>query len=82
MSPPILLLPGSLCDERLFDAVDLDAAEVHVADEHLSSRIVEDVKAGKQKAVGALIGQAKKTNPNADPAEIRKICLELIAAMD
>ena len=41
--------------------------------------IVEDVLNGKQKAVGALIGQARQRNPNADPGAVRKICLELIA---
>jgi aspartyl-tRNA(Asn)/glutamyl-tRNA(Gln) amidotransferase subunit B len=46
-----------------------------------SPRIVADVQAGKQQAVGALIGQAKKRNPNANPAEVKRICLELIAEM-
>jgi aspartyl-tRNA(Asn)/glutamyl-tRNA(Gln) amidotransferase subunit B len=46
-----------------------------------SPRIVADVQAGKQQAVGALIGQAKKRNPNANPAEVKRICLELIAQM-
>jgi len=41
-------------------------------------RIVADVKGGKQKAVGALIGQAKRHNPNANPNDVRKICLQLI----
>ncbi len=40
-------------------------------------KIVADVQAGKQQAVGALIGQAKKKNPNVDPGQVRKICLEL-----
>lgn len=44
-------------------------------------RIVDDVKGGKQQAVGALIGQAKKQNPNADPSKVRQICLDLIAKM-
>jgi aspartyl-tRNA(Asn)/glutamyl-tRNA(Gln) amidotransferase subunit B len=44
-------------------------------------QIVADVQEGKQKAVGALIGQAKQKNPNANPGRIREICLELIAAM-
>ncbi|MDP6447934.1 MAG: Asp-tRNA(Asn)/Glu-tRNA(Gln) amidotransferase subunit GatB, partial [Pirellulaceae bacterium] len=44
-------------------------------------RIVADVRGGKQQAVGALIGQAKKRNPNVNPGEIRRICLELIDAM-
>ncbi|MEM6655694.1 MAG: Asp-tRNA(Asn)/Glu-tRNA(Gln) amidotransferase subunit GatB, partial [Planctomycetota bacterium] len=41
-------------------------------------RIVADVRAGKQQAVGALIGQAKKQNPNVDPGRIRQLCLDLI----
>ncbi len=44
-------------------------------------KIVADVQGGKQQAVGSLIGQAKKQNPNADPGQVRKLCLELIAKM-
>jgi aspartyl-tRNA(Asn)/glutamyl-tRNA(Gln) amidotransferase subunit B len=44
-------------------------------------RIVDDVRGGKQQAIGALIGQAKKRNPNADPADVKRICLELIDKM-
>jgi len=44
-------------------------------------KIVADVKGGKQKAVGALIGQAKRHNPNANPNQVRQICLELIDEM-
>ena len=40
-------------------------------------KIVTDVQSGKQQAVGALIGQAKKKNPNVDPSRVREICLEL-----
>ncbi len=43
-------------------------------------RIVADVQAGKQQAVGALIGQAKRQNPNVNPAQVRQICLQLIEA--
>ena len=43
--------------------------------------IVADVKGGKQKAVGALIGQAKRHNPNANPGQVREICLQLIEEM-
>ena len=31
-------------------------------------------------AIGALIGQAKKVNPNVDPNRFREICLQLIEA--
>jgi aspartyl-tRNA(Asn)/glutamyl-tRNA(Gln) amidotransferase subunit B len=41
-------------------------------------KIVADVKSGKQQAVGALVGQAKKKNPNANPNDVRRICLEII----
>lgn len=44
--------------------------------------VVADVQGGKQQAVGALIGQAKKKNPNADPSRVRQICLDLIANME
>lgn len=44
-------------------------------------KIVSDVQNGKQQAVGALIGQAKKSNPNVDPGRVREICLELVAKM-
>ena len=40
------------------------------------------MKEGKLKGLGALIGQAKKENPNVNPNRVREICLELIAADD
>ena len=43
-------------------------------------KTIADVQAGKTQAVGALIGQAKKLNPNVDPARVREICLKLIQA--
>ena len=45
-------------------------------------QIVEDVKQGKLKAAGALIGQAKRRNPNVNPARVQEICLELIQSSD
>ncbi len=44
-------------------------------------KIVADVKGGKQQAIGALIGQAKKKNSNVDPGQVRKMCLELVEKM-
>jgi aspartyl-tRNA(Asn)/glutamyl-tRNA(Gln) amidotransferase subunit B len=41
-------------------------------------KTISDVKSGKFQAVGALIGQAKKLNPNIDPSRLREICLQLI----
>ena len=41
-------------------------------------KVVAEVKEGKLKGVGALIGQAKKENPNANPNRVRELCLEMI----
>ena len=43
--------------------------------------VVDDVKAGKLKAVGALIGQAKKKNPNVNPNQFRELCVKTIEGM-
>ncbi len=45
-----------------------------------SPKIAADVRSGKLQAVGALVGQAKKANPNIDPNRVREICLQLINA--
>jgi len=42
-------------------------------------KVVADVQSGNQKAIGALIGQAKKRNPNVSPNDIRSRCLAIIA---
>ncbi len=44
-------------------------------------KIVADVKNGKEQAAAGLIGQAKKRNPNVNPARVKEICLELIGRM-
>jgi aspartyl-tRNA(Asn)/glutamyl-tRNA(Gln) amidotransferase subunit B len=46
-----------------------------------SPHIVADVKNGKEKAIGAIVGQARQKNPNVNPGEVKRICLELIAKM-
>ncbi|MEM8911972.1 MAG: Asp-tRNA(Asn)/Glu-tRNA(Gln) amidotransferase subunit GatB [Planctomycetota bacterium] len=43
-------------------------------------QVVDDVRGGKQQAVGALIGQAKKKNRNANPQLIRQMLLDLIGS--
>lgn len=43
--------------------------------------VVEDVKGGKTKAIGALIGEAKKSNPNVNPNQFRELCLKIIEAL-
>lgn len=61
--------------------VAVDEAElVRLCEQLLSAnpKIVADVQTGNTKAVAALIGQAKKVNPNVDPTRVRQLCLELI----
>jgi aspartyl-tRNA(Asn)/glutamyl-tRNA(Gln) amidotransferase subunit B len=41
-------------------------------------KTIADVRSGKTQAIGALIGQAKKLNPNVDPTRVRELCLQLI----
>jgi aspartyl-tRNA(Asn)/glutamyl-tRNA(Gln) amidotransferase subunit B len=41
-------------------------------------KVVEEVKQGKLKGLGQLIGQAKKKNPNVNPNRFRELCEELI----
>lgn len=61
------------------DESDLEAlcAELIAA----NPKVVEDVKQGKLKAAGSLIGQAKKKNPNVNATRVREICLQLIEQM-
>ncbi len=62
------------------DESDLEALCRELLDDN--PKIVAQVKGGKLKAAGALIGQAKKKNPNVDPARVREICLALIGKME
>lgn len=41
-------------------------------------KVVSDLKAGNRKAVGWLIGQAKRRDPNINASRFRDICLELV----
>lgn len=59
----------------------VDAGEIEALCRELldaNPQVAEDVRAGKMQAVGSLIGQAKKKNPNANPQQVREICLKLI----
>jgi len=40
-------------------------------------KTVADIQGGKLQAAGALIGQAKKKNPNVDPNRVRELAIEL-----
>ena len=41
---------------------------------------VNDIRSGNMKAVGALIGKARKINPNANPNDVRECVLNIIGA--
>ena len=45
-----------------------------------NQKIADDVKSGNTKAVGALIGQARNINPNANPGAVRDKLLELLVS--
>ena len=57
-----------------------DSTVVELCRELLAAnpKIVAEVKEGKLKGLGALIGQAKKKNPNVNPNRVRELCLEMI----
>jgi aspartyl-tRNA(Asn)/glutamyl-tRNA(Gln) amidotransferase subunit B len=59
----------------------VDSSQLEELCQHLvdnNPKIVADVRSGNQKAVGALIGQARNENSNVDPGQVRQICLALI----
>jgi aspartyl-tRNA(Asn)/glutamyl-tRNA(Gln) amidotransferase subunit B len=75
----------SLADAiRTAGIAEVDDAEVVALCQKLladNPKIVEEVKAGKPKGLGALIGQAKKANPNVNPNRVREICGKMIEKM-
>jgi len=44
-------------------------------------KVVAEARDGNMKALGRLIGEAKKKNPNADPKLVREMCEKMIEAM-
>jgi aspartyl-tRNA(Asn)/glutamyl-tRNA(Gln) amidotransferase subunit B len=64
--------------ELKIERVD-DSALVALVEELLAAnpKTIADIKAGKLQAAGALIGQAKKKNPNVDPNRVRDLAIEL-----
>ena len=48
--------------------------------EHPSA--VSDFKAGKKQALGAMIGAARKLNPNANPGKVKDLLSQLISHED
>lgn len=61
--------------------VAVDAGQIEALCRELlaeNPKVVEQVRGGKEQAIGALIGQAKKKNPNANPQQVRETCLRMI----
>ncbi len=71
--------PVAAMNQLGFEEVDSAAIE-QLCRELLAAnpKTVADLKNGKQQAIGALIGQAKKRNPNIDPSQFRDTCLRLL----
>ena len=58
------------------DSGDLDALCQQLIEENPA--IIEEIKGGKVKAVGSLIGKARKINPNVNPGVLRESILKII----
>ena len=73
------LEPDAVMKELGIEAVD-DSALESICVELLSQnpQVVEDYLAGKKQAIGSLIGQAKKKNPNANPGKVRELLISII----
>ena len=69
--------------ELKIERVD-ESALIALVEELLAAnpKTVADIKAGKLQAAGALIGQAKKKNPNVDPNRVRELAIELAQNAD
>ena len=61
-----------------------DAAVVELCRDLVAAnpKIAAEVRQGILKGLGALIGQAKKKNPNVDPNRVRAVCRQLIEGGD
>ena len=76
--------PSQICKRRLGYSNAVDSAYTVRCVQNTVlyfPKIVEDVKGGKQQAIGRLIGEAKKQNPNINPGQFRQVCLEMIDEM-
>ena len=79
----------TMVDQRIDASAAMSAIGIAAVDESelialcekllaANPKTVADVQGGKVQAIGALIGQAKKLNPNVDPGRFREMCLQLI----
>ncbi len=81
-----MIASGKSADEAMkaLGITEVDDSELESLCRELlqaNPKIVAQVKQGKLKAAGALIGQAKQKNPNVNPSRVRELCLELIEKM-
>jgi aspartyl-tRNA(Asn)/glutamyl-tRNA(Gln) amidotransferase subunit B len=74
---------GQSIDEAV-DSMGIRAVDASALDDlcrqilNANPQVLEDFKAGKVQAIGALIGQARKINPNANPQSVRESLLKLL----
>ncbi|MCL6501370.1 MAG: Asp-tRNA(Asn)/Glu-tRNA(Gln) amidotransferase subunit GatB [Pirellulales bacterium] len=78
-----MLDTGRTVDETMAELgiAQLDEAQLMALCKELvaeNPKLVADVRAGKLQAAGAFVGQAKRKNPNVNPARVRELVLELI----
>ena len=78
------MLTSSLSAEETMKELGIEQVDTGALEElcrdllEKNPQVIEQFNAGKQQAVGALIGQAKKINPNVNPGMIRKMLVEMI----
>jgi aspartyl-tRNA(Asn)/glutamyl-tRNA(Gln) amidotransferase subunit B len=78
-----MLVGGKSRDEtmRAMGIAAVDESELESLCRELlaaNPKVVAEVKEGKPKGLGQLIGQAKKKNPNVNPNRFRELCEEMI----
>lgn len=81
-----MMASGNSAEETMtaMGIAEVDTGEVEALCRELvdgNPKIVQQVKDGKLKAAGALIGQAKRKNPNVNASLVRELCLKLIDRM-
>ncbi|MFK8111513.1 MAG: Asp-tRNA(Asn)/Glu-tRNA(Gln) amidotransferase subunit GatB [Rubripirellula sp.] len=78
-----LIEKGGSVDQAI-DALGIESVDSSAIDSlcqellDANPQVIDDFRNGKQQAVGALIGQAKKKNPNANPQQVRETLIRLI----
>ncbi len=81
----LIQTPGTVEDAiKALGIQAVDSSEIETLCRELlqaNPQVVADYREGKQQAIGSLIGQAKKKNPNANPQLVRETLLKIVAAM-